>query len=195
MSCYESPPLDVEESVDYLHCSESILNDLRATGGGPLSAKGEAACEAPLQDCSENDPPKASEQPKKSRAIVGRDRLKWCKEGDHLYLYLRSSRRPLVGVVPDSEYPGLFRVRYPNGALSDFVNLTQAKDAAAVFALRRLNAKAQESAVARPNARQKSIHVSDQAEGHSRVPALPNDFLASSGREPIAPWLSFLCRG
>jgi hypothetical protein len=148
------------------------------------STEEEAACDARLQGVNENRTRKAAQQQKKPQAIVGRDRLRWRKEGDHLYLYHRSSRRPLVGVVPDSKYPGMFRVRYPNGALSDFVNLTRAKDAAAAFALRGLNSKAQGSAAERPDARQKSIRVSEPPPDHSRGAALRNGFLAISGREP-----------
>jgi hypothetical protein len=35
------------------------------------------------------------------------------------------------GVVPDERYPGMYRVRLPDGSLSDMVNLARAKDAAA----------------------------------------------------------------
>lgn len=33
------------------------------------------------------------------------------------------------GIVADPKWPGMYRVRYPNGRLSDMVNLTRAKDA------------------------------------------------------------------
>ena len=32
-------------------------------------------------------------------------------------------------IVPDPKWPGMYRVRRPNGSLSDMVNLTRAKDA------------------------------------------------------------------
>jgi hypothetical protein len=32
-------------------------------------------------------------------------------------------------IVPDAKWAGMFRVRYPDGSLSDKVNLTRAKDA------------------------------------------------------------------
>jgi hypothetical protein len=38
------------------------------------------------------------------------------------------------GIVPDAKWPGMWRVQYPNGRLSDMVNLCRAKDAAACFA-------------------------------------------------------------
>ena len=42
-------------------------------------------------------------------------------------------------VVPDAEWPNLYRVRHPDGLLSDMVNLTRAKDAAGGLALAKLN--------------------------------------------------------
>jgi hypothetical protein len=33
-------------------------------------------------------------------------------------------------IVPDGKWPGMYRLRLPNGRLSDMVNLTRAKDAA-----------------------------------------------------------------
>lgn len=36
-------------------------------------------------------------------------------------------------VVPDAAYPGMWRVQWPDGRLSDMANLTRAKDAAACF--------------------------------------------------------------
>ena len=37
-------------------------------------------------------------------------------------------------VVPDPEWPGMYRVRLPDGRLTDMVNLTRARDAAQVLA-------------------------------------------------------------
>jgi len=42
-----------------------------------------------------------------------------------------SPRKPKV--VPDSAHPGMWRVRWPDGRLSDMTNLTRAKDAVACF--------------------------------------------------------------
>jgi hypothetical protein len=36
-------------------------------------------------------------------------------------------------VVPDAVHPGIWRVRWPDGRLSDMTNLTRAKDAVACF--------------------------------------------------------------
>jgi hypothetical protein len=42
-----------------------------------------------------------------------------------------SPRNPKV--VPDATHPGMWRVRWPDGRLSDMTNLTRAKDAVACF--------------------------------------------------------------
>jgi hypothetical protein len=44
-------------------------------------------------------------------------------------LHLRQGRK-LVSIVPDEKYPGMWRVRYPDGRLTDMVNRTRAKEAA-----------------------------------------------------------------
>jgi hypothetical protein len=36
-------------------------------------------------------------------------------------------------VVPDAAHPGMWRVRWPDGRLSDMTNLTRAKDAVTCF--------------------------------------------------------------
>jgi hypothetical protein len=40
-----------------------------------------------------------------------------------------TSRRLPPGVVPDAKWPGMYRVRLPDGSLSDMVNLTRANEA------------------------------------------------------------------
>ena len=46
-------------------------------------------------------------------------------------------RGRLIGqVVPDGKYPRMWRVKHPDGSLSDMVNLTRAKDAAVSQAVR-----------------------------------------------------------
>jgi len=42
-------------------------------------------------------------------------------------------------VVPDNKYPTMWRVRSPDGALSDMVNRTRAKDAAMALLVTNLN--------------------------------------------------------
>jgi hypothetical protein len=49
-------------------------------------------------------------------------------------LFYGSAKHPLAEVVPDANWSGMWRIRTPDGALSDMVNLTRAKDAAFVMA-------------------------------------------------------------
>ena len=59
---------------------------------------------------------------------------------DDKQLRLRSVRgRVLAAIEPDREWPGMWRVRLPDGHLTDMVNLSRAKDAAASLALAVLN--------------------------------------------------------
>jgi hypothetical protein len=63
-----------------------------------------------------------------------RTNLKW--DGDRL---LVNGRLSDVSIVPDEKYPIMWRVRRPDGSLSDMTNRTRAKDAAEVLALSILN--------------------------------------------------------
>ena len=45
-------------------------------------------------------------------------------------LHRKGSRRPLISIERDSTYPNMWRVRRPNGTLSDMVNRVRCKDAA-----------------------------------------------------------------
>ena len=45
-------------------------------------------------------------------------------------LHYGSAERALATVVPDSQWPGMWRIAWPDGRLSDMVNLSRAKDAA-----------------------------------------------------------------
>jgi len=47
-------------------------------------------------------------------------------------------RRPMLAVVLDWQYPAMWRVRLPDGRLTDMMNLTRAKDAASSIAMRDL---------------------------------------------------------
>jgi hypothetical protein len=49
-------------------------------------------------------------------------------------LHYASAKHPLAEVVPDANWSGMWRVRWPDGQLSDMANLTRAKDAAFVIA-------------------------------------------------------------
>jgi hypothetical protein len=65
--------------------------------------------------------------------MISRDDLKW--EGDRLYF----RNRLMASIEPDSKYPNMWRVRLPNGRLSDMINQTRARDAARALALAQLN--------------------------------------------------------
>ena len=45
-------------------------------------------------------------------------------------LHYGSARTPIALVVPDSVYPGMYRIKWPDGVISDLANLSRAKDAA-----------------------------------------------------------------
>jgi hypothetical protein len=64
--------------------------------------------------------------------------LTW--KGDALHLYGKG--KPIVMIVPDEKYPAvMWRVRLPDGRLTDMVNRTRAKDAAISIALSILNGR------------------------------------------------------
>ena len=68
-----------------------------------------------------------------------------------------SNRELRPRVVPDANWRGMWRVRWPDGSLSDMVNLTRARDAVACFLetaerhRRRAPAEAHRSPVVRPS--------------------------------------------
>jgi hypothetical protein len=67
-----------------------------------------------------------------------RDRtdLRW----NGLALHLGDQTEPLLMIVPDDRWSGTYCIRLRDGCLSNMVNLTRAKDAAADLALAELNA-------------------------------------------------------
>jgi hypothetical protein len=64
--------------------------------------------------------------------VWARDELSW--KGNSLYV--GGKGRPIIGIEPDAQWPGMWRVRHPDGNLSDMVNLSRAKDAALSIARR-----------------------------------------------------------
>jgi hypothetical protein len=69
--------------------------------------------------------------------MLSRANLIW--DGDQLYR--AGSRRPLLTLIRDEKYPCMWRVRMPDGRLSDIANRTWAKEAAAAIALSILKAR------------------------------------------------------
>jgi hypothetical protein len=49
-------------------------------------------------------------------------------------LHYASAKRPVAEVVPDEQWRGMWRIRWPDGALSDMGNISRIKDAAFVIA-------------------------------------------------------------
>jgi hypothetical protein len=71
--------------------------------------------------------------------IVGRNKLQWSEaDGVHV-LHLGKRTTALLHVVPDKSYPDMWRIRFPDGSLSDMVNLIRAKDSALHIAVATLN--------------------------------------------------------
>jgi hypothetical protein len=68
--------------------------------------------------------------------VCSRRDLVW----DDKQLRLHSVRgRVLAAIEPDRQWPGMWRIRLPDGYLSDIVNLSRAKDAVTSLALGVLN--------------------------------------------------------
>jgi hypothetical protein len=97
------------------------------------------------------------------KSITGRDRLIWHNDGVRLLLFHGTNENPLAIVEPV-----LYRIRYPDGHLSDMVNLTRAKDAACWFALRSLNSPPQETPSEGSQARKKAEAVGNIGQSANR---------------------------
>jgi hypothetical protein len=78
-----------------------------------------------------------------------------------------------VRIERDTDWPGMYRIRFPDGRLSDMVNLTRAKDAALSIALKALNSGTQER---RSGA--SSVHEREGRPDADRIPGSPDGFLA-----------------
>jgi hypothetical protein len=57
-------------------------------------------------------------------------------QGDKLMLGTRNTG---VKIIPDAKWPGMYRVEYPPGTISDMANLTRCKDAAIYLVTDHLN--------------------------------------------------------
>lgn len=143
----------------------TLISD-RADRAGKDVPRSNLSCSAPAYD---------------KKSITGRDRLTWRKDGVRLLLYHGSDPNLLAAVEPDAKYPFLYRIRYPDGHLSDMVNLTRAKDAACWFALRSLNSRPQETPSEGPQARKKAEAVGDIGQSSNRAQR-PRRGLLARGR-------------
>ena len=77
-----------------------------------------------------------SRQRESETAMIGWRQLNW--NGNRLR---HGTRLSGYEIVQDKTYPTMWRVRQPNGALSDIVNLSRAKDAAMGMLVRDLNVR------------------------------------------------------
>jgi hypothetical protein len=67
--------------------------------------------------------------------------LNWRRNDLGWALHFRRAKSPILCVVADATYAGMWRIRLPDGRLTDMSNLARAKDAALSAALETLNPK------------------------------------------------------
>jgi len=113
-----------------------------------------------------------------TRTVVGQDRLKWRSENSCLRRFHGSRSTPLATIEPDPKYACMYRIRFPNGGLSDMLNLTRAKDAAVGFALRSLNSPPQEMPSKAAHVHKKQTKVVKPQPTVNRLHEARNGFLA-----------------
>jgi hypothetical protein len=120
-------------------------------------------------------PEREKQMPKSDRGlgrIYGRGDLKWKDRELRLV-----TGRLLATVGPDTKWAGMYRVRLPDGHVTDMVNISRAKDAAISLALTDLNSfKAQARRVEAPPMR----HFSEAAECPPARNANPGDSCEST---------------
>jgi hypothetical protein len=71
--------------------------------------------------------------------MYGRPQLTWRPADDRWALYCVGHLDAVLHVVPDDVHPGMWRIRRPDGSLTDMANLTWARDGAISIALDLLN--------------------------------------------------------
>ena len=72
-------------------------------------------------------------------------KLTWRKTADGWDLHVYGRHGSIVSVIPDGTYPAMWRVRRPDGGLTDMANLSWARDGAVAIALGVLNAAARKA--------------------------------------------------
>ncbi len=75
--------------------------------------------------------------------IYGRKDFAWRECPDGWALRAIGHRSAIVHVVPDGVWPGMWRIRYRDGRLSDMANLSWARDSAVAAAMRLLDPRRQ----------------------------------------------------
>jgi hypothetical protein len=71
--------------------------------------------------------------------MIESGQLNWRSADDGFSLHLERRATPLLHVVRDKTYEGMWRIRFADGSLSDMTNLTRAKDAGRCIAQAALN--------------------------------------------------------
>ena len=65
--------------------------------------------------------------------------LEW--KGDRLLVQGGGRHSPSVEVFPDQDWPGMWRIRRPDGTVTDIVNRSRARDAAKAILIAVLNSQ------------------------------------------------------
>jgi hypothetical protein len=81
----------------------------------------------------------ALNNPSSRSPIIAAGRLIWHERLGKKTLHLDRNPQVLIELIPNGEYTGMFRLKHPNGHISDRLNLTRARDAAISVVLASLN--------------------------------------------------------
>src|SRR5262249_25131602 len=90
------------------------------------------------------------------------NRLRWRVSGNGFALFYGRSIKPLLHVVPDKTYAGMWRVQYRDGSLSDMARLARARDAGRANALTILHGKSERS-ISTPEGPQSDLNAGEAA--------------------------------
>ena len=105
-----------------------------------------------------------------------RSQLKWKRDGADWVLYRRGRR--IGRVVPDANYPGMYRSVKSGGRLSDMANLSWSKDAVMSAAIRELEWEGRHQPARHP--------FKPQQIGGANRPSSPSIRLNEGAATPVA---------
>jgi hypothetical protein len=123
---------EAAKTIPCAYCNErftpSAHSNQHRTGGGPIRAS--RFCSSAHRQAAY----RARRAPGRVTGLGGvtepEGQLKSPPGTEILASVTRTPKTPLPpGIVPDTRYPGMYRLRLPDGRLSDMVNLTRANDA------------------------------------------------------------------
>jgi hypothetical protein len=103
--------------------------------------------------------------------MIGVRQLEWRTDGERPTLHRLNRKSVLATVEPDATWPGMWRVRRPDGSLTDMANLTRAKDAALSLTLSALNRHVREAGAVGAPVSQNENQVSGVGPGEINAPA------------------------